>query len=69
MTTSVAVLKWYGWGRGCLQGELDAGQIDADVLHYALKPLEDTPLGVLCVKLGVVAHTLHRGHHRGFYPA
>jgi hypothetical protein len=41
-------------GGGCLQGELDAGQVDADVLHYALEPLEDTPLVVLRVKLGVM---------------
>jgi hypothetical protein len=56
-------------GGGCLQGELDAGQVDADVLHYALKPLEDSPLVVLHVKLGVVAHTLHRGRHHSCYPA
>jgi hypothetical protein len=58
---------WVSGGR--LQGELDTGQIDADVLHYALEPLQDTPLMVLHVKLGVVAHALHRGRHHGLYPA
>jgi hypothetical protein len=38
------------------------------VLHYALEPLEDTPLVVLHVKLGVMAHALHCDRRRGFYP-
>jgi hypothetical protein len=60
-------LVWVGGDH--LQGELDVGQVDANVLHYALKPLEDTPLVVLRVKLGVVAHTIHHGRHRGLYAA
>jgi hypothetical protein len=62
----LAYLSWCNSGRFC---HIDVGQVDADVLHYALKPLEDTPLVVLRVNLGVMAHTLHRGRHRGFYPA
>jgi hypothetical protein len=56
-------------GGGRLQGELDVGQVDAEVLHHMLEPLEDTPLVVLRVQLGVVGLTLHRGCHRGCYPA
>jgi hypothetical protein len=51
------------------QGELDAGLVDANVLHYTLEPHEDTPLVVLRVNLGIVCHALHRGHHGGVHTA